>query len=149
MFGELVRWVSNTRIFIDLHLPRLTHLHDARRLSHVRGVSVWILSRGAILKSPAINRKGLVITPWSGSGVGFAVGDREQQVGSWELRGVSSGTASVATSPGITPFGRSRGLSEWLREDVFRRWRRAHEKGAGHLADASDEASADRWRCVY
>ena len=25
---------------IDVHLPRLTHLHDARRLSHVRGVSV-------------------------------------------------------------------------------------------------------------
>jgi len=40
-FGELVRSVSNnTRILIDLHLPRLTHLHDARRLSHVRGVSV-------------------------------------------------------------------------------------------------------------
>jgi len=27
-------------IFIDLHLPRLTHLHDPRRLSHVRCVSV-------------------------------------------------------------------------------------------------------------
>jgi len=40
MFGELVRSISNTRIFIDLHLPRLRHLHDARRLSHVRGVSV-------------------------------------------------------------------------------------------------------------
>jgi len=39
-FGELVRSVSNTRIFIDLHLPRLTHLHDDRRLSHVRDVSV-------------------------------------------------------------------------------------------------------------
>jgi len=48
-----------------------------------------------------------------------------------------------------TPFGRSRGFSEWLREDTFRRWRRAHEKGVGHHADASDEASADRWRCVY
>ena len=35
---------------MDLHLPRLTHLHDARRLSHVRGVSVWTCPRGAILK---------------------------------------------------------------------------------------------------
>jgi len=48
-----------------------------------------------------------------------------------------------------TPFGRSRGFSEWLREDTFRRWRRAHEKGVGHHADASDEANADQWRCVY
>ena len=52
-----VRSVSNTRIFIDLHLSRLMHLHDARRLSHVRGVSVWTCPRGAILKSPAISRK--------------------------------------------------------------------------------------------
>ena len=56
-FGELVRSVSNTRIFIDLHLPRLTHLHDARRLTHVRGVSVWTCPRGAILKSSAISRE--------------------------------------------------------------------------------------------
>jgi len=48
-----------------------------------------------------------------------------------------------------TPFGRSRGFSEWLREDTFRRWRHAHEKGVRHHADASDEANADRWRCVY
>ena len=48
-----------------------------------------------------------------------------------------------------TPFGRSRGFLEWLREDTFRRWRRAHEKGVGHHADASDEANADRCRCVY
>ena len=40
-WGELDGSVCNTRIFIDLHLPRLTHLHDARRLSHVRCVSVW------------------------------------------------------------------------------------------------------------
>jgi len=51
--------------------------------------------------------------------------------------------------PAKTPFGGSRGFSEWLREDTFRRWRRAHEKGVGHHADASDEATADRWRCVY
>jgi len=31
MLGELVRSVSNTRILIDLHLPRLTHLHDKPR----------------------------------------------------------------------------------------------------------------------
>ena len=37
--------ISNTRIFIDLHLPRLTHLHDARHLSHVRCVSVWRCNR--------------------------------------------------------------------------------------------------------
>jgi len=59
-FSELVRSVSNTRIFIDLHLSRQTHLHDARRLSHVRGVSVWKCPRGAILKSPAISRKELL-----------------------------------------------------------------------------------------
>ena len=50
-WGELVRSVSDTRIFIDLHLPRLTHLHDARRLSCVRCVSVWMRLRGSILKS--------------------------------------------------------------------------------------------------
>jgi len=46
-----VRSASDTRIFIDLHLPRPTHLHDAQRLSCVRCVSVWTRPRGAILKS--------------------------------------------------------------------------------------------------
>jgi len=50
-WGGLVRSIYNERIFIDLHLPRLTHLYDARRLSHVRCVSVWTSPRGAILKS--------------------------------------------------------------------------------------------------
>ena len=64
-FGEFVRSVSNTHIFIDLHLPRLRHLHDARRLSHVRGVSVRTCPHAAILKSPAISRNeySLVMSP--------------------------------------------------------------------------------------
>jgi len=32
----------------------------------------------------------------------------------------------------ITPFGRSRGFSEWLHEDTFRRWHCSHKKGVGH-----------------
>jgi len=50
MCGNLVRSVSDTRIFIDLHLPRLTHLHDAWRLSHVCCVSVRTRPSRAILK---------------------------------------------------------------------------------------------------
>jgi len=52
------------------------------------------------------------------------------------------------TKSARTPFERSRGFSEWLRENTFRRWRRTHEKGVGRHADASDEANAERWRCV-
>jgi len=50
-FGELVRSVSKPRIFIDLYLPRLTHLHDTLLLS------LQACSLGAILKSPEITRK--------------------------------------------------------------------------------------------
>jgi len=55
--SRYVRSVSNTRILIDLHLSRVTHLHDAWGLSHVCGVGVCTGPRGGILKSPVISRK--------------------------------------------------------------------------------------------
>jgi len=36
-----------------------------------------------------------------------------------------------------------------IHEDTFRCWHSAYEKGSSRHSDASDEANADRWRCVY
>jgi len=64
-WGEIVHSVCDTHIFIDLHLPRLTHLHDAMRLSHVRCVSVWMRPRSFILKSSRSPKRILAPIPKS------------------------------------------------------------------------------------
>jgi len=47
------------------------------------------------------------------------------------------------------PFREIVSLSQWLRENAFRRWCNAHEKGARRHANASDKANADQWRsCI-
>jgi len=56
---ELVRWASNTHIFIDLHLPHLTHLHDALHLSCMLSVrvNVWTCPLWAGSRKLAISLK--------------------------------------------------------------------------------------------
>ena len=61
-WGGLVRSIFNTRICIDLHLPRLTHLHDARRLSHALHQCLNTSSRSHSEKL-TIFRKGFSLTP--------------------------------------------------------------------------------------
>jgi len=56
--GSSTHTFSNTRIFIDVHLPRLTHLHDARHFSHVCCISVWTCPNRAHSRKLTISRKG-------------------------------------------------------------------------------------------